>query len=738
MAKASPENSDTKFGAVIAFRSDRLGARLNVIVNAKRVSDQYDLPFLFYWYKTMEGFAASEINDPKELFDADFVDAHVIDQDQWHFHSRVAQVANGDDFSSSSALIDWVRQEKNALFHRGFIGHVVLPDEDAETVAVSFREAFRSLPLTPKLAALCQQIDAKIGSATAYHIRRGDITVSVGTSQRAWPHKFVPDELYLEHMQHEMDRGQNMLLFSDDPDRLCQYRATVPSLKGVEDLVDLGGLTIAQRDFIDIYAMSRCQKIVAPHHSAFSGFAATLGGGELCDVGRELSRAQRDHAYTTLMERIETAPDSFPNDGEVAQSLEHLSAWSKNRPDFARVLGLQMGFVRQGKSYGFVFLSLMRNLIAAHDFAGVVEAASHAKTQPRIRDTKQWSEVHALEALAHFALGDQKKGTELLGAAIATDPAVRIIKELASAAVTKGFLSEANFVPTPQAFLDQPGRTQFTEHGPMSPLIAEAFDLQQPTFGAWHVVLAADWPEYFSSGKGAWLNKMLKDVDRLHETFADHKSLHAELFLANQSFRKLGKQKAVSNLNQLCDAHPENPYPVYLLSRKLEEIREYPEALAAAKQAHGLAPNTPMYGHWLGLMALEAKQPETAVSRLKDLCEQLPLSARFHKDYAEALLATGAYEEALARIRDARKLLPFDERYAVVEAKCLVAGDQVDLAAHLIEDRVSNYQAGKYTFAYLHDLYSRVGNVDAAQRAAETGEARFPGLHKSIKARASR
>ena len=65
---------------------------------------------------------------------------------------------------------------------------------------------------------------------------------------------------------------------SDTPGVVQRMKQAYPALRTVGDMVDLGDLTPAQGDLVELYAMSRADRIVAPIISAFSTAAARLSG----------------------------------------------------------------------------------------------------------------------------------------------------------------------------------------------------------------------------------------------------------------------------------------------------------------------------------------------------------------------------------------------------------------------------------------------------------------------------
>src|SRR5690625_3180981 len=62
----------TEPGIVIAFRNDRLGARLNTLLTAMRISKTYGATLKMFWFPT----ETDGLDQPENLFSQAFIDAH--------------------------------------------------------------------------------------------------------------------------------------------------------------------------------------------------------------------------------------------------------------------------------------------------------------------------------------------------------------------------------------------------------------------------------------------------------------------------------------------------------------------------------------------------------------------------------------------------------------------------------------------------------------------------------------
>jgi hypothetical protein len=113
---------------------------------------------------------------------------------------------------------------------------------------------------------------------TAYHIRRGDIILDPIASNKLWPNKFIPQEFYEQHLDVTLrDPNAQVLCFSDTPIEVDRLKENDPDrVQGFKDLLGNREFTTGARDFLELYAMSRCQQIYGPPSSAFSQTAMAI------------------------------------------------------------------------------------------------------------------------------------------------------------------------------------------------------------------------------------------------------------------------------------------------------------------------------------------------------------------------------------------------------------------------------------------------------------------------------
>ena len=74
--------AEVQRGRIIAFRADRLGARLVSLMNAMRIADVTGARFCCAWMTTTG--VGDVFNDPTELFDSGFVGQCFLNDAEWN------------------------------------------------------------------------------------------------------------------------------------------------------------------------------------------------------------------------------------------------------------------------------------------------------------------------------------------------------------------------------------------------------------------------------------------------------------------------------------------------------------------------------------------------------------------------------------------------------------------------------------------------------------------------------
>lgn len=395
-------------GKIIAFRNDRLGGRINVILNAIRVAGDYDVPFAVVW--PSHDNVSPELQNPQELFAPDFMADHFLDDvnitDLQHNTVQLSDLTSADTPETMRARM---------ASGQGFMAYdalnpVFLPWEDRAEVAARLPAMMDRVGLQPMVRAAMAQIDAALANATlcAYHLRRGDIIeMESRASQTLWPSKYVPRVFYEEHIRARLasDQRVKIVVFSDAPREIAAFRRMDPRIVGFDDLVGQMELTMIQRDFLEIYAMSRCSTVTAPSASAFSRVAVTIGNGTLQPLLNNLSDEARMAALKELSERLDKTPEAFAGPADLGQNFPFLCNYHRRQgtPEIAqRILRdhLDRGFDR-----AYIYDQLAELMFFNRDWEGIRHVVSVLRQRPVYMEEAN-SLTYALAAMTALEAGD--------------------------------------------------------------------------------------------------------------------------------------------------------------------------------------------------------------------------------------------------------------------------------------------------------------------------------------------
>lgn len=443
-------------GTIYSFRSDRLGGRLNALINSMRLAQVTGAPMRIHWHQDPD--VGAPINDPTELFEDTFVARHFIDAATWESVRRGANWLLYLGPVDTEAVSKYLAQGRDLLVNT-VIGPLVLADEDEALVRRDIGALWRGFPLARRISECLPLLRDRLGpDAAAYHIRRGDIVTHPREINRPWPDKFIVDEMFRVHIERMIAKGARPILFSDDPSTIERFRAWYPALVPSARLFDgLGPLTQGQIDFLEMIVMALCRSIIAPKASAYSRMAALLDGREATDVTQNLTPAEFTRAKDSLLARL-SQPDPatiHARRGEIGQSLWHLDALMRadgKAPDSTRIIAAQ---VDAGLDVSFVYPLLMRGQLEAGDPAGVLETAANiAGRVPYYgADTAR---CHSLRAIAYVLLGDTARAASLANLAYwyhvasdpkLVDPGTPEIEEIVALLLESGDLDASNFLP---------------------------------------------------------------------------------------------------------------------------------------------------------------------------------------------------------------------------------------------------------------------------------------------------
>jgi len=323
-------------GVFIGQRKDRMGARLLMMLTCIRLSEDFGTSYRVNWFP--QGADAPELDHPEELFAPDWMAEHFLDQKTYDGLAKDALpiwAFQGD--TSPERLEAHLSSGRSVLVEEGF-EVLAFPWEDIEEIRPRYRGFIHRIGFNDKIRGVMDLVDARLSGqgVSAYHIRRGDILNGLPWKHTTWPAKIEPEELYEAHL--DKLKGRPAIMFSDQPELIERFQQRYPRLMQMSDLADLTGLTRAQRDFLELFAMSRADQVIAPFISAFSMAAARISGQQRLVFRDVLSKEEIAQANERVIQRVAKGPHAFLNPSEAAhiyaKAVQYLCAQDRIQEAF--------------------------------------------------------------------------------------------------------------------------------------------------------------------------------------------------------------------------------------------------------------------------------------------------------------------------------------------------------------------------------------------------------------------
>lgn len=392
-----------KRGCFVAFRNDRLGGRLNAVLTAMRLAKAHDTTFKIFWSLSDE--SSPELHAPEELFSKRFIKRHFISREEGRTLLAEATDIGALNRSMTIEAFDRTLAHGTNYLSNAATEQILLPWETEADLKI-LPSLMQEVEFHPVVRKALVQIDAALAGMnfSSYHLRRGDIIDdSTFASHNLWSNKYIPRVIYEWHMKRELagDRGR-LVIFSDELREAAAFSALSPRVSGFNDLLGDMVLTPLQRDFLELYTMSRSDTIFAPPSSAFSGLAAAIGNKKVTDIEADLSPEDRAAAMDELVRRLEDRPDAFLSQSDAGQNLpfmaEHLEARSEGR----RAVSIAMNLVENGMDRAYVYPFMSERMLAQKDYNGC-DRLLDMMTGRLCQREEHWSNVYLHAALADMA-----------------------------------------------------------------------------------------------------------------------------------------------------------------------------------------------------------------------------------------------------------------------------------------------------------------------------------------------
>jgi len=620
---------DIGLGKIFAVRNDRLGGRLGAMLNAKRIADDYGLEFGFAW--ASHEAVSPELQHPETLFSGEFLKRH-----------RETELGFGDLQSSALAVEELPSHINRDQFIEKFSHQrlrcndsykaVALPWEDPEAVCDRVAQTIHSIDFVPMVKKVMEDICTRLGDVNlvAYHLRRGDIiNPDARPSNVLWPTKYIPRVFYEVHIDRILREDENtrIVVFSDAPHEVAAFCAISDRVIAASDILDDPDLEILQRDFLELYTMSLCKRIIAPGASAFSSVAAILGNGKIIPIIHDLNDDERDQALNKLSHQLENEPEAFAGDADIGQNFPELIAWhrQKGTSDTARRI-LQKHHER-GFRQSYIHDLLAEEHFIAGDHADTIQIADSLRNRPILTDLANPA-VYAWAGLAAFADGHLRAAARFAHIANWLQPILPITRVLMASLVNANAFGRDNHYPVSQDFIvyKYPNNDRFgaiarrlppikTDQTDQAAIPSIPFEVE---IRDWHILQSTRLPSPF------W------NVPKQKKMIGFFRSVYR---------RVINKPHAISLLGQMCcqaedmqngrklitkafETAPDDPIVAIRHARMLIDQGKHDEGLAGYAEAARLADNQICYAAEYGLNLLRCGHKKEAAEIFLDIAER--------------------------------------------------------------------------------------------------------------------
>lgn len=725
-------------GRLVAFRNDRLGARLLSLVNAWRLARDLGAPLRMHWPVTTG--VGAEFNDPTALFDERFVAEHFIDADAWRALRPGAERLGRFEGRPPEDLAAHLQAGGDVEVGMAF-GITALRGEDAAEVAAQCRAIFQALPFAAPLDPLVKKLKTALDGAVAYHIRRGDLSDDIKARNRAWPHKYVPLEYYHAHIDAEVAHARRVILFSDNPEIIARLQADHPQLCTISDFVDVSQLDQGARDFAELMAMSCCDRIIAPEASAFSTTAADLGGAVKLDVKDDLAPDALKAANEVLLDRLRRDPGSFAGDGDLGQSLPHMRQYLEAEGRGADAMRLYRDCIERGLEVSFIFAQAMSIALAQEDPDGALAIAGIARQRTIYHDI-DLAMCSVLEAVAQCRIGQHEAARRALAGAVWIKGDAVGLRRILPALILRGALDADNFLPAQPEVIAIAGRrlspallrSERIDGVRLAPLLTLGGG-DAATGTALHAgssePLWWDWePLLGTKLVGASLEKGLADryARRFEKALSQAEGTPAiRGGLAMIEAHRGDTDAALARLRPLAEAGTGDAMTWQRISHVHMLRRDHAAAAEAATEAAKIS-EAPAFRAWAGLcLQRDPRRASEAIVHLRAARD-----ARLGFASIPALLATelqraGELDGARDAIDEALRLAPNSARFAMTRCRILVDLGETATAKAALSELIALERAPMPAYPLLAKLHIDTGETAEARATLERGLARKPG-----------
>ena len=720
-------------GTIVSHRNDGLGARLIASLNAIRIARAYDLPWHICW--TTHGLTRPELRNPSDLFSERFVAENLSDHDLMaEIMDRAIDLTTLPGDLTQEAFLDMARNG-NSFLSALPMGVVALPWEDEEKTRLALPDCLNIFEFSGAVQTIMARIDAAFEGTTlsAFHIRRGDIIHHPVASNKLWPSKYIPREYYEVHLERLLENpNARILVFSDTSEEVVRLKKLDARVQSFDDLVGHAELTVNGRDFLELYAMSRCKRIYGPPSSAFSQTAALIGGGSVEAVEEALAPEDQTRAMEIMTDRLEAKSDLFLNLGDVGQSLHFMVVHLRRTKQIDRARRIIEAYVADGLDKAYVYQLLNELALLSGDLNSLQRVRLLAYNRPAyIQEAVHL--VNTYSGLGHLVEGRKDQAMKRILTANWVAPIEPVSMGVQNIVLSGGVLSSQNFYP----FDPRLNRRLSTFFPRRKAWLNDFNNAARRYLGPdvewighpWEIV-TRDWQ--FLSGKRlnrAYSNK--SKIRKAKQTFEkDYQSLKdtpAFESALGVFFRALGDSESAVQLQRAARrAEPENA----LFRKRLSDTlyaRQNPEmGLHQLRAASELEPVHPCYQAELAYRLTQAGQRDEALQIVEQLFAVQHNYVEIHFFLSEILRRVpSTREKALVSLERGLSLTHGSPRLMQAQGRLLMQLQRVEEAYAVYEKMVDWRLSTEITHVQIYRLFSDAGREDMARALTQKSDFDF-------------
>ncbi|WP_170569541.1 hypothetical protein [Ruegeria atlantica] len=651
-------------GVFIGQRKDRMGARLLMMLTCIRLAEDFGTTYKVNWFP--QGSDAPELDHPQELFDPGWMDAHFLNGKEFEKLNKTALpiwAFQGDQ--SPDRLIAHLEAGRSVLVEEGF-EVLAFPWEDIEAIRPRYREFIHQIGFTSEIRTIMDRADAKLSGqgVSAYHIRRGDILNGLPWKHTTWPAKIEPEELYEAHL--DKTTGQTAIMFSDQPELIASFQQRYPNLLQMSDIADVSGITRAQRDFLELFTMSRADHVIAPFISAFSMAAARISGRQRLVFKDVLTEHEISSANDRVIDRVANGPGAFLNVSEAAHIYAKAAQYLCAQDQIEQAYELAQPILQEKADNAFMPL-----LQALNCFYLSKWKESEGLAKAGLENPDLWPEDYAvLLAIRAASLGAQKKrwsASRYLARAFWAKPLRPDVVVLGSRMLYRDQVSARLFPPTDWRLQRELRRRRFPPFNSLY-LVQHKVLVRQPC--NFDFVLM-DWSDLSLDQKARRLFDDRSRLEGLQESIRNLTSIEDDdpgvtsaQAMVNWRLDASCLSQGIDITRKIVSAWPESPLFHKRLSNLYEADGDLSRARMAMAEALACDPGNPFLVYAMGKFLERnnaVEQGQNQIFQAADLDESTPA---IQGEAGQIYLRRGDKGKARPYLQKASDLFPPYKRFA--------------------------------------------------------------------------